>query len=191
MDEMLAISNELGFTSEKYEKIRSFYLKIKADAEASGYFLNPDLSAVFILIDGLLVNQERYGYLGCPCRLSAKDVALDNDIICPCDYRDEDVNQFGTCYCALYVSKEFSDGSKEPDPISERRPVLSERNKIKIKESTDIGNSEINNTKANNFSNLPYPVFRCKVCGYLCAKESPPSICPICKAGKERFERFI
>jgi len=189
MEEMLKISNDLGFTSEKFEKIRTFYIKIKTDAEASGYYLNPDLSAVFILIDGLLVNLERYGYLGCPCRLSAKDIAADNDIICPCDYRDEDVNQFGTCYCALYVAKEYSDGSKEPDPIPERRPVLAERNKAK--EDSEIDNSKNNSSKANSLSNLPYPVFRCKVCGYLCAKESPPSICPICKAGKERFERFI
>lgn len=184
MDEMLKISNELGFTSEKYEKIRAFYLKIKADAEASGYFLNPDLSAVFILIDGLLINQERYGYLGCPCRLSAKDVVKDNDIICPCDYRDEDVNEFGTCYCALYVAKEYSDGTKEPNSIPERRPPLADRNKAQA--GGDIGN-----VVANSISGLSYPVFRCKVCGYLCAKESPPSICPICKAGKERFERFI
>ncbi|MGQ9465779.1 MAG: rubredoxin-like domain-containing protein [bacterium] len=38
---------------------------------------------------------------------------------------------------------------------------------------------------------LPYPVWRCKVCGYLCARNSPPEICPICKATKERFEKFI
>jgi ferredoxin-thioredoxin reductase catalytic subunit len=184
MDEMLRISEELGFSSDKYEEIRSFYMKIKGDAEASGYFLNPDLSVVFILIDGLLVNLERYGYLGCPCRLSSKDIVADNDIICPCDYRDEDVNQFGTCYCALYVSKEFSDGTKEPNPISERRPILSERNRI---------SNDSKNSSSASFSpfNLSYPVFRCKVCGYLCAKDSPPGICPICKADKERFERFI
>ena len=35
-----------------------------------------------------------------------------------------------------------------------------------------------------------YPVWRCRVCGYLCARDSPPEICPICKAKKDRFERF-
>jgi rubrerythrin len=29
------------------------------------------------------------------------------------------------------------------------------------------------------------------VCGYLCAREEAPGICPICKAKKERFERFM
>jgi rubrerythrin len=42
-----------------------------------------------------------------------------------------------------------------------------------------------------NLSNLPLPVWRCKVCGYLCAREGPPEVCPICKAKKERFERFL
>ena len=34
------------------------------------------------------------------------------------------------------------------------------------------------------------PVWRCRVCGYLCARETPPGVCPICKASRERFERF-
>jgi len=34
------------------------------------------------------------------------------------------------------------------------------------------------------------PVWRCKVCGYLCARDKPPGVCPICKAGRERFEPF-
>jgi rubrerythrin len=34
------------------------------------------------------------------------------------------------------------------------------------------------------------PVWRCTVCGYLCARESPPDQCPICKVTKDRFERF-
>ncbi len=33
-------------------------------------------------------------------------------------------------------------------------------------------------------------VWRCKVCGYLCARKAPPEICPICKVGRERFEPF-
>ena len=34
------------------------------------------------------------------------------------------------------------------------------------------------------------PVWRCRVCGYLCGREGPPEVCPICKASRERFERF-
>jgi rubrerythrin len=38
---------------------------------------------------------------------------------------------------------------------------------------------------------LAYPVWRCKVCGYLAARDEPPDLCPICKASRERFERFM
>lgn len=34
------------------------------------------------------------------------------------------------------------------------------------------------------------PVWRCRVCGYLCARDKPPAVCPICKADRERFKEF-
>ena len=33
-------------------------------------------------------------------------------------------------------------------------------------------------------------VWRCKVCGYLCARVNPPETCPICKVSRDRFEPF-
>ena len=42
-----------------------------------------------------------------------------------------------------------------------------------------------------NKTRLAYPVWRCRVCGYLCGRDEPPENCPICKAKKERFERFM
>jgi rubrerythrin len=40
-------------------------------------------------------------------------------------------------------------------------------------------------------TDLAYPVWRCRVCGYLCARDGPPGVCPVCKAEKDRFERFL
>ena len=50
------------------------------------------------LLDALLINKERYGYMACPCRLAAEDREKDRDIICPCVYREPDVAEFGSCY---------------------------------------------------------------------------------------------
>ena len=184
MNDLLEISKSLGFSDEKFIEIEKFYLKIKGEAEASGYFLNPDIEAVLILIDGLLVNLQRYGYIGCPCRLSAKNLEKDMDIVCPCYYRDDDLSDFGACFCSLYVSKEFSDGTKKTKSIPERR-LPPGKEKLVEKTVNPIDSHGL------GFSGLKYPVYRCMVCGYLCAKDSPPASCPICKAGKERFERFI
>jgi ferredoxin-thioredoxin reductase catalytic chain len=167
--------NEIQITGEKIEKL---YQKLDREAEAGGYHLNPDVEFTKELVRGILVNQKRYGYWSCPCRLASGVKAEDLDIICPCDYRDPDLTDHGACYCALYVSEEVVKGQKAVSSIPERRPSAEERSKVTPK--AKVPSSE-----------LPLPVWRCKVCGYLCARESPPEVCPICKAKKERFERFL
>ncbi len=159
--------------------VDTFYEKLSRDAGASGYYLNPDLEFTKALINGLVTNQARYGYFSCPCRLAAGNKADDLDIICPCDYRDQDLSEYGACYCALYVSKAAANGEKEVTSIPERRLPIEERKKSKKDNSK--GTAPV----------LSHPVWRCKVCGYLCARENPPEVCPICKAKHDRFERFI
>jgi ferredoxin-thioredoxin reductase catalytic subunit/rubredoxin len=161
------------------EKISMLREKLTKDAESGGYHLNTDVQFTNELVDGLLVNEERYGYQSCPCRLASGKKEKDLDIICPCDYRDPDLNDYGACYCALYVSKAVLSGEMKISSIPERRPPEEQREKI----SSSV--QPLQNAP------LPYPVWRCKVCGYLCAREEPPEVCPICKVKKERFERFI
>jgi ferredoxin-thioredoxin reductase catalytic subunit len=161
------------------EKLLERYEQLKRDAETSGYFLNPDSEFTLELIEGLLINEERYGDAVCPCRLSEGNKTEDLDIICPCDYRDPDLQEYNACYCALYVSKAAYTGEVNVSSIPERRPPREERAQFKTLEPL------------GKLSNLSYPVWRCKVCGYLCAREESPEICPICKAKKDRFERFI
>jgi ferredoxin-thioredoxin reductase catalytic subunit len=104
------------------EQVDRVYSRLDKFAESKGYHLNPDAEYTKDLIRSLLVNQKRYGYWVCPCRLASGDRDEDKDIICPCDYRDPDVEEFGACYCALYVSKEIKEGKKQAEPIPERRP---------------------------------------------------------------------
>ena len=75
-----------------------------------GVFSDPDTAFAKNLVKSLLENQERYGYWACPCRLASGNREKDRDIICPCDYMKLDVQEFGACYCALYVSEEVTRG---------------------------------------------------------------------------------
>jgi ferredoxin-thioredoxin reductase catalytic subunit len=170
------VSDVLEVSERDIDKL---HVRLNREAEASGYHLNPDTEHTNDLIRGLLINEKRYGYWACPCRLAEGVKEEDLDIICPCDYRDPDLNDYGTCYCALYVSQAVLKGEMKLGSIPERRPSLEERKREKPK------------SMAESISSLPLPVWRCKVCGYLCAREEPPEVCPICKAKKERFERFI
>ena len=159
-------------------EIDDLYRKLDREAVAGGYHLNPDADFTKALVKGLITNEQRYGYRACPCRLASGDKQDDLDIICPCDYRDPDLSDFGACYCALYVSEAVLAGEKKVASIPERRPPPAKR---KAEASTRKG----------KLGDLSQPVWRCKVCGYLCARDQPPEVCPICKAKKYRFERFL
>ena len=149
--------------------------KLEREAKAGGYNLNPDREFTRALVVGLLTNLKRYGYAACPCRRAAGGREDDLDVICPCDYRDADLGDYGACYCALYVSKDIVDGKAEAGAIPERRPAKREdRPQFRGKAATAPG----------------VGVWRCRVCGYLCAREAPPEVCPICKATADRFEPF-
>ena len=161
------------------QKLDKFYENVKKDIEAHGYHLNPDVEFTKELLKSILINEKRYGYGACPCRLASGNKEDDLDIICPCDYRDPDLNEFDACYCGLYISGDILEGRKELTAIPERRPAPQEREQMKRESSIGA------------ISSLEIPVFRCSVCGYLCAREEPPEVCPICKVSKERFKRFI
>ena len=162
------------------EEVEALFNKLDADARKFGYFLNPDTLFTMELIEGLIENQNRFGHLACPCRLADGVKEEDLDIICPCDYRDADLEDFGACYCALYVSKDIAQGKAQAEPLPDRRPTKRDERPQFQGQSGGKPDSE-----------LSHPVWRCRVCGYLAAREEPPGVCPICKATKERFERFM
>ena len=101
------------------EKLYEALAKIQ---EAKGYYFNKDKNKTFELLEGLLVNKDRYGYMACPCRLASGDREWDKDIICPCVYREPDVKEYGSCYCSLYVSQEWNEGKIPREYVPERRP---------------------------------------------------------------------
>ncbi|MEQ8162372.1 MAG: ferredoxin-thioredoxin reductase catalytic domain-containing protein [Smithellaceae bacterium] len=99
------------------------YEMLKKVQEPKGFFFNKDKDRVLEILQDLLVNKERYGYMSCPCRLASGDREKDRDIFCPCAYRADDVKDYGSCYCNLYVSREWNEGKIEHDYVPERRPV--------------------------------------------------------------------
>lgn len=74
------------------------YEMLRKIQEPMGYFFNREREKVFDLLNALLFNRDRYGYMCCPCRLASGDREWDRDIICPCAYRDEDIREYGRCY---------------------------------------------------------------------------------------------
>lgn len=153
------------------------YEDFKKEAEQTGYHINADKEFTQSLLDSINVNIDRYGYAACPCRLASGDKEKDLDIICPCDYRDDDLSDYGACFCALYVTEDVLNNKKKLQSIPDRR--------MKTLKSKQVSSQIKPQFK------LKVPIWRCKVCGYLCGKENPPVSCPICKASQDRFEQIL
>lgn len=156
------------------------YDEFKEKSERTGYYVNPDVEFVEMLLNNIKINEERYGYGACPCRLASGNREKDMDLICPCDYRDIDLKEYGYCFCALYVTKEVIKDHKKIKSIPDRRI-----NELAKKQKTE---EELEQVIINN---IKFPIWRCKVCGYLCCRPEPPEECPICHVDKDRFEKLF
>jgi len=162
------------------------YLAAKEQAEQSGYHLNSDEDYAKELFHGILINEDRYGFGACPCRLCVGPREENLDIICPCDYRDQDITDYGVCYCALYVSKDVAAGTTPVPSIPDRRAPPGECDSEDAEVGEDVKSSILPERRP-----LLFPVYRCRVCGYLCARTAPPETCPICGAASDRFEKYL
>jgi len=101
---------------------QELYERMKKVQEPKGYYFNKDRERTIELLEALLLNKERYGYMGCPCRLLSGDRQADRDIICPCEYSVPDIAEFGSCYCNLYVTPDWNSGKTTHEYVPERRP---------------------------------------------------------------------
>jgi len=161
--------------------------RAESDARSRGYHLNRDEDFLRDLLEGLKKNEERYGYPSCPCRLASGNFELDRDIICPCDYRDPDVEEFGACYCGLYVRRDVFEGRMPVVSIPERRPLEKQRRAHDISaEAPSAQPLAVSTVKAEPAKIKPR-LWYCKQCGYVVFREEPPYVCPICKAKREFF----
>jgi len=163
--------------------------RAEADAKTNGLFLIPNPELLNAFLEGLKTNEDRYGYPLCPCRLTSGKFEFDRDIICPCDYRDPDVAQYGACYCRLYVTKAIYENKNLPE-VPERRPAdkiaraygtPAPTQTTQEKPSTPQPQTgQVKGTVKKKF-------WYCKQCGYVVYREDPPYVCPICKAKREMF----
>ncbi len=168
--------------------------RAEADAKTYGYFLTPQPDLLQGFLEGLKTNEDRYGYPLCPCRLTSGNFEFDRDIICPCDYRDPDVAQYGACYCRLYVNKQVYESQNLPE-VPERRPPEKMARAYASQTAPAKQAAPANQEKpptatpqtAKTQPTVKKKLWYCKQCGYVVYREDPPYVCPICKAKKEMF----
>ena len=173
--------------------------RAEADAKTYGYYLVPDPGLLQAFLEGLKVNEDRYGYPLCPCRLASGKFEFDRDIICPCDYRDPDIAEYGACYCRLYVNKAVYESKNLPD-VPERRPIEKQNRAYTPQTAAEETTQEkpptpetpkptVQPTAKSSAAKgeVKKKLWYCKQCGYVVFREDPPYVCPICKAKREMF----
>ena len=104
-------------------EVATLYEMLRKTQGAKGYFFNKDKEWVFELLEALIINKKRYGYMTCSCRLASGNKDNDKDMLCPCVYRTPDVEEYGSCYCSLYVSKEWNHNKIPHEHIPEQDPL--------------------------------------------------------------------
>jgi ferredoxin-thioredoxin reductase catalytic chain len=101
------------------EQTRTF---IEKAARHNGWVPNPDAEFRETIAEGLTTNANRFGYYLCPCRDGDGDRHEDRDIVCPCVYAKKDVEEYGQCFCGLFLSEEkAAENPPEVRQIPERR----------------------------------------------------------------------
>ena len=165
--------------------------RAEADAKTYGYYLTPQQNLLQMFLEGLKTNEERYGYPSCPCRLATGNLDFDRDIICPCDYRDPDVAEYGACYCRLYVNKAVFDSQNLPE-VPERRPVEKQQRAYGTpaqaqKQPEQTQGAPEKPSQPQKAPEVKKKLWYCRQCGYVVYREDPPYVCPICKAKREMF----
>ena len=173
------------------EKVKA---RAQADADTFGYYLIPDKELLQGFLEGLKTNEERYGYPTCPCRLATGNIDIDRDIICPCDYRDPDVTQYGACYCRLYVNKDVYEKKQELPSVPERRPMEKQARTFATATQptapTTTAKPAESEAKETTTTEVKKKLWYCSQCGYVVFREDAPYICPICKAKREMFKEI-
>lgn len=77
----------------------------KRQEEPEKIKINSDRDRVELLANGVLNNEDNYGFKYCPCRLSSGDKKADVRLICPCNFKAQKTwSEKGECWCSLFCS---------------------------------------------------------------------------------------
>lgn len=78
-------------------------------AEKKNYTINPNKMISTNLKIWLSEMEGIYGKRLCPCFDPSGEKENDKAMMCPCVYIDDEIEEYGTCHCALFGKKELSE----------------------------------------------------------------------------------
>jgi len=76
--------------------------------EQNGYVINPNWMMATNLKSNLCEMDATFGKRYCPCFEPSGDKELDKKMMCPCEYVEDEIKEYGTCHCALFGPADLS-----------------------------------------------------------------------------------
>ncbi len=77
---------------------------IKKFAKQKNYALNPSWMMSTNLEIWLSELEATFGKRYCPCFEPSADAELNKKMLCPCEFIEDEIKEYGTCHCALFGS---------------------------------------------------------------------------------------
>ena len=115
----------------KYKKdIKRQSQWIQRFTSKKNYDLNPNIMVSTNLKIWLSEMEGIYGKRLCPCFDPSGGKENDKAMMCPCKYIDDEIEEYGTCHCALFGKKGLS---SEDWKASSKRLMAEYRIKLNIK----------------------------------------------------------
>jgi len=71
-------------------------------AKQKNYALNPSWMMLTNLKSNLCEMEATFGQRFCPCFEPSGDDVLNKKMMCPCEYIEDEIAEYGTCHCALF-----------------------------------------------------------------------------------------
>lgn len=75
---------------------------IEKYAQQKNYVVNPNWMMSTNLEVWLCEMEATFGKRYCPCFEPSGDKELDKKMSCPCEYIEDEIEEYGTCHCALF-----------------------------------------------------------------------------------------
>lgn len=124
----------IGFMRDywKYRhKVKRQDIWIQKYTKKNGYVLNPNWMMSTNLKVWLSEMDETFGKRYCPCFEPSGDAGLDKKMLCPCEFVEDEIEEYGTCHCALFGP---ADLSKEGWKASSKRLMEEYRVPLDLKD---------------------------------------------------------
>lgn len=83
-----------------------FYKGCEALTQNNDFILNPAKEHLSLVIDGVMENEREYDLKLCPCQLRDDTRERDLELLCPCNFKSQEIWQSdGRCWCGLFVKR--------------------------------------------------------------------------------------